>query len=94
MPTVKSDNALHAEINKFYIIHVAEFKRTVTVASDKGDKKLNEYYPQEIVSANTLSRYLPDEKMKISLFNDVLGAGADVYTRHVRKRLKIEFRSK
>jgi len=94
MPAKPSDNGLNAQINKYYIIHVYEYKGSKTIATAKGDKAVNEYYPQEIVSANTLSRYLPDAKMKISLFNDVLEAGADVYTRLIRKRLKIEFRSK
>jgi hypothetical protein len=94
MPAKLSHNPLNAQINKYYIIHVYEYKATTTVATEKGDKQINLYHPQQIVSAETLSRYVEDQKIKISLFNDVLDAGVDVYTRLIRKRLKIEFRSK
>jgi len=94
MPAQHSHNPLNAEINKYYIIHVAEYKGTIDIATPNGNKKENIYYPKQIVSAETLNRYVEDEKLKISLFNDVLNAGVELYTRMIRKRLKIEFRSK
>jgi len=94
MPAQLSPDRLNAQINKYYIIHVYEYKGTETVATATGTKKENTYYPQQIVSANTLSRYIENKELKIRLFNDVLDAGVDVYTRLIRKSLKIEFRSK
>lgn len=95
MPAVKSENRINAKINKYYIIHVYEYKDTIAVELPNGKTKAqNIYYPQEIVSAATLSRFIENEKLKIELFNEVLDAGIDVYTRLIRKRLKIEFRSK
>lgn len=94
MPAQLSPDRLNAQINKYYIIHVYEYKGTETIATATGTKTQNIYYPQQIVSANTLSRYVENEELKIRLFNDVLDAGVDVYTRLIRKLLKIEFRSK
>lgn len=95
MPAVKSENRLNAQINKYYIIHVYEYKDTVAVQLPNGKTKVqNIYYPQEIVSAATLSRYIENDEMKIKLFNKVLDTGTYIFTRLFRKRLKIEFRSK
>jgi len=95
MPVVPADNRLFADIDRTYIIHVAEYKGTETIAMAGGkSKKVNSYYPKQIVSARTLKRYIEDEESRIRLFNDVLEAGQDKYPRLIRNRLKIEFTSK
>lgn len=91
---VLGNNPLYAEINKYYIIHVYEYKGSETITVNGKKKTINHYHPQNIVSANTLSRYLEDEETKISLFNDVLATMRDIHPRLIRQRLKIEFRKK
>lgn len=90
MPAVKSDNPLHAEINRYFNIKVHEFKETVMIDG----KETNIYTDEGIHSANGVSEYIADEKLKIKLFNEVLNKGMDKYTILIRKRLKIIFYSK
>lgn len=90
MPAVKSDNPLHAEINRYFNISVYEFKGVAMV----NGKQVNTYTYEGINSANEVAAYIGDEKLKIKLFNEVLDSGLDRYTILIRKRLKIIFYSK
>lgn len=90
MAAVKSDNPLHAEINKYFNIHVSEFVRADII----NGKKVNVYKRAGICSANEVAVYVADEQLKIKLFNKVLDSGVDRYTTLVRNRLKIDFYSK
>lgn len=95
MPAQRSPNRLYAEVNLTYIIHVYEYQDTVEITDGNGRKtKVNRYKNQQIVSAATLSKFIPDEQTKISLFNEVLDSGRSKYTRLIRNRLKINFSSK
>jgi len=95
MPAQRSPNRLYAEVNLTYIIHVYEYLDTLEITDENGRKtKVNRYKNQQIVSAATLSKFIPDEQMKISLFNEVLDSGRSKYTRLIRNRLKINFSSK
>ena len=78
MPAVKSSNPTNAIINKNFIIRVQE-----------ADSKII-----KLTSANKLSNYLKDEKLKIKLFNKVINGTKQEYTFLIRKRLKIVFCSK
>ncbi|RDI07060.1 hypothetical protein [Flavobacterium sp. AG291] len=90
MPAVKSDNPLHAEINKYFNVHISEYVSTEIIDG----KKINKYKRAGICSANEVSQYIGDEELKIKLFNKVLECGMDRYTTLVRNRLKIDFYSK
>ncbi|ALM50328.1 hypothetical protein AMR72_16410 [Flavobacterium psychrophilum] len=90
MPAQKSDNPLHAEINKYFNISVYEFNSVAIVDG----KKVNTYTYEGINSANEVAAYIADEQLKIKLFNKVLDSGVDKYTTFIRKRLKIVFYSK
>lgn len=90
MPAQKSDNPLHAEINKYFNIKVYEYSGVAIV----NGKKENTYSDEGIYSANGVARYIADEQLKIRLFNKVLDSGVDKYTTLIRKRLKIIFYSK
>ena len=90
MSAVKSDNPLHAEINKYFNISVYEFKETIVIDG----KKVNTYTYEGINSANEVAQYIADEELKIKLFNEVLNRGLDKCTKLIRKRLKIVFYSK
>ena len=82
MPAVKGRNPLYALMSLNFIIKVQELKSDGT------------YSAKEIVSPQTLSKYVPNEKIKISAFNAALDSGGDVYYRKVRSTLRIEFRRK
>lgn len=90
MPAVKSDNPLHAEINKYFNVHISEYISTEII----NGKKVNKYKRAGICSANEASVYIGDEELKIKLFNEVLDSGADKTTKFIRNRLRIEFYSK
>jgi len=60
MPAVKSDNPLHAEINKYFNISVYEFKSVAIVDG----KKVNTYTYEGINSANEVAAYISDEQLK------------------------------
>lgn len=79
---LKSHNPTNAMINRNFIIRVLENPTDNPVRKTK------------LTSANKLSIYLNDEKLKIKLFKKVLDYGKDKYTFLIRKRLKIEFHSK
>ncbi len=80
MAAVKSDNPLHAEMNKYYNINVWEWSEAK-----------QDYLYAGINSANEVSAYIGNEELKIRLFNEVLSSGTDTVTKKIRKRLKIKF---
>lgn len=80
MPAVKSDNPLHAELNKTYNVHVYEWSTTQ-----------NCYFHAGICSANEVATYIGNEELKIKLFNEVLGSGVERCSKKIRNRLKIDF---
>lgn len=80
MPAVKSDNPLHAEINKYFNIHVYEWSAAQ-----------NKYLHCGICSANKVATYIENEKIKIKLFNRALEVLTDKHTALIRNRLKIDF---
>lgn len=82
MPAVKSNNRINVKINKNFIIRVLENPDENNIKNTK------------LTSANKLSDYLKDEQLKIKLFKTVLEGGKQEYTFRIRKRLKINFRSK
>ena len=82
MSAVKSKNRLNVKINKNFIIRVLENPSENPVKNTK------------LTSANKLSNYLNDDKLKIRLFNKALEGQKQVYTFLIRKRLKIVFYSK
>ena len=82
MPAVKSNNRINVKINKNFIIRVLENPDENNIKNTK------------LTSANKLSDYLKDEQLKIKLFKTVLEGGKQEYTFTIRKRLKINFRSK
>lgn len=82
MPAQKSDKPTNALINKNFVIRVLENPRENPVKNTK------------LTSANKLSNYLNDEKLKEKLFKKVLEGKLDKYTFLIRKRLKIDFQSK
>lgn len=79
-PAVKSKNRVNAYINKNFIIRV--------VVDPKTHKKTF------LTSANKLSNYILDDKLKIKLFDKVINSGLDKHTFLIRNRLKIDFCSK
>ena len=79
---LKSHNPTNAMINRNFIIRVLENPTDNPVRKTK------------LTSANKLSRYINDEKLKIKLFNKVLEDGKDKYTFLIRNRLRIDFCSK
>lgn len=82
MSALKSHNPTNALINQNFIIRVLE------------NPKENQVKNTKLTSANKLSRYINDEKLKIKLFNKVLDGGKDKYSFLIRNRLKIDFHSK
>jgi hypothetical protein len=78
----KSDNPTNANINRNFIIRVLE------------NQKKNNVKNTKLTSANKLSNYINDEKIKIKLFNKIIDEGKDKYTFLIRSRLKIDFQSK
>lgn len=80
MAAVKSDNPFHAEINKYFNIHVYEW-------SESGQQ----YLHCGICSANEVATYIGNEETKIRLFNAALERMASKHTALIRKRLKIDF---
>lgn len=79
---MKSLYPTNAVINKNFIIRVLENPKTNPVKNTK------------LRTANTISKLINDEKLKMKLFNKVLNGGADKYTFLIRNRLKIDFCSK
>ncbi len=79
---VKSNNQLNAKINKNFVIRVLE------------NPKQNKTKNTRLVSANGLSKFDLDEKLKIRLFDKVLKGHKFKYTFLIRKRLKIDFHAK
>lgn len=94
MAAVKSDNPLHAEINKNFNIIVYEMVGTEEVETESGLKTIPVYKNAGINSANEVSAYIKDEKLKIKLFNKALDSGWDKHTMLVRNRLRLNFYSK
>ncbi len=82
MSALKSHNPTNALINQNFIIRVLE------------NPKENQVKNTKLTSANKLSGYINDEKLKIKLFNKVLDGGKDKYSFLIRSRLKIDFHSK
>ncbi len=76
----KALNRVNVQINKNFIIRVCETQIDL--------KKTH------LTSANKLSNYLNDDKLKIKLFDKVLSSGKDKTTFFIRSRLKIDFCSK
>jgi hypothetical protein len=62
---VKSKNRTNVFINKNFVIVVLEYPKENHVKKSK------------ITTANKLSNYLKDEKLKISLFDKVIDKGLD-----------------
>lgn len=79
---LKSNNPTNALINRNFIIRILENPSENHVKNTK------------LTSANKLSGYLKDEKLKIKLFKKILDKGEDKYTFLIRSRLKIDFQSK
>lgn len=82
MPALKSHNPTNAFINKNFIIRVLVNPNENQVKNTK------------LTSANKLSGYINDEKLKIKLFNKVLDGRKYKYSFLIRNRLKIDFHSK
>lgn len=76
----KSPNRTNVQINKNFIIRV--------IVDPKNNKKT------QLTSANKLSGFINDEKLKIRLFDKVLSSGKDKVSVSIRNRLKIDFCSK
>lgn len=81
IPAKKSHNPTNAIINRNFIIRVRQNP------DDKTSKTI-------LCSANTVSKHINDDKLKIKLFDKVLTSGRDKHTILIRKRLKIDFCSK
>lgn len=82
MPALKSDNPTNAMINRNFVIRVLV------------NPHENHYSNTKLTTAKRLSNYLHDDKLKIKLFNKVLDGQKQEYVFLIRKRLKINFRSK
>ena len=80
IPAKKSENRTNVFINKNFVIRVTE--------NPKENSK------SKLTSANKLSNYLKDEKLKIKLFNKILTSQEYKHTFLIRNRLKIDFCSK
>lgn len=78
----KSLYPTNAVINRNFIIRVLE------------NPKENPMRNTKLRTANTVSKMIGDEKLKMKLFNKVLSGGLDKYTFLIRNRLKIDFCSK
>ena len=78
----KSHYPTNAIINKNFIIRVLENPKTNPVKNTK------------LRTANTISKLLHDDKLKMRLFDKVLNGKDHKYTFLIRNRLKIDFCSK
>lgn len=78
----KSRYPTNAIINKNFIIRVLE------------NPKQNPVKNTKLRTANTISKLINDDKLKMKLFAKVLNGQADKYTFLIRNRLKIDFCSK
>ncbi|MEO5775477.1 MAG: hypothetical protein ABIQ27_01150 [Flavobacterium sp.] len=72
----------NAIINRNFIIRVLENPKSNSVKNTK------------LRTANTISKLINDEKLKMKLFEKVLNGKADKYTFLIRNRLRIDFCSK
>lgn len=72
----------NAIINRNFIIRVLENPKSNSVKNTK------------LRTANTISKLINDEKLKMKLFDKVLNGKADKYTFLIRNRLRIDFCSK
>ena len=72
----------NAIINRNFIIRVLENPKSNSVKNTK------------LRTANTISKLINDEKLKMKLFEKVLYGKADKYTFLIRNRLRIDFCSK
>lgn len=72
----------NAIINKNFIIRVLENPKSNPIKNTK------------LRTANTISKLINDEKLKMKLFEKVLNGQADKYTFLIRNRLRIDFCSK
>lgn len=79
---IKSPNRINVFINQNFIIRVTETNNP----AEKQKTKLT--------SANKLSDYLKDEKIKLKLFDKLINSQLDKHTVLIRNRLKIDFCSK
>ena len=77
-----SSNPTNAFINRNFIIRILENPKDNPIKNTK------------LTSANKLSNFVNDEKLKIKLFNKVLDGGKDKYSFLIRSRLRIDFYSK
>lgn len=80
MNAVRAKNRINVAINQNFIIRVIE--------------NHHQNNQSKLTSANKLSNYLKDEKLKIKLFQTVLTGKQYKYTFKIRNRLKIDFVSK
>ena len=71
-----------AIINRNFIIRVLEYPKENSARNTK------------LRTANTISKLINDEKLKMRLFEKVLKGKADKYTFLIRNRLRIDFCSK
>ena len=72
----------NAIINRNFIIRVLEYPKENSAKNTK------------LRTANTISKLINDDKLKMKLFAKVLNGQADKYTFLIRNRLKIDFCSK
>lgn len=77
---VKSPNRMNVFINKNFIIRVENTNEIVKSV--------------KLTSANKLSQYVEDDKLKLRLFNKVKASKKQECTVKLRRGLKIVFRSK
>jgi hypothetical protein len=78
----KSRYPTNVIINRNFIIRVLENPKENPVKNTK------------LRTANTISKLINDDKLKMKLFNKVLNGKAHKYTFLIRNRLKIDFCSK
>ena len=81
-PAIKSPNRINVFINQNFIIRVTELAHE------------NQKQKTRLTSANKLSEYLKDEKIKLRLFEKLINSELDKHTFCIRNRLKIDFCSK
>jgi hypothetical protein len=72
----------NAIINRNFIIRVLENPKSNPIKNTK------------LRTANTISKLINDERLKMKLFEKVLNGQADKYTFLIRNRLRIDFCSK
>ena len=72
----------NAIINRNFIIRVLENPKSNSIKNTK------------LRTANTISKLINDERLKMKLFEKVLNGQADKYTFLIRNRLRIDFCSK